>query len=173
MLKSKKDPIGSLGSDTPLAVLSHQSQHLANYFKQLFAQVTNPPIDPIRERAIMSLYSKLGSKSNILDSGAEHARFIHLDQPVLTNEDLSKIRDIDHPNFRSGVVDMVFKTGGQKGRLDAAIDQMRATAEDLVHNGANIIILSDKKADKTCAPIPSLLAAGAIHHSLILSLIHI
>ncbi len=167
MLKSKKDPIGSMGSDTPLAVLSHQSQHLANYFKQLFAQVTNPPIDPIRERAIMSLYSKLGSKSNILDSGAEHARFIHLDQPVLTNEDLSKIRDIDHPNFRSGVVDMVFKTGGQKGRLDAAIDQMRATAEDLVHNGANILILSDKKANKKCAPIPSLLAAGAIHHSLI------
>ena len=167
MLKSKKDPIGSMGSDTPLAVLSHQSQHLANYFKQLFAQVTNPPIDPIRERAIMSLYSKLGSKSNILDSGAEHARFIHLDQPVLTNEDLSKIRDIEHPNFRSGVVDMVFKTGGQKGRLDAALDQMRATAEDLVHNGANVIILSDRKADTNLAPIPSLLAAGAIHHSLI------
>ncbi|MCB0686415.1 MAG: glutamate synthase subunit alpha, partial [Saprospiraceae bacterium] len=167
MIEAAQDPIGSMGTDTPLAVLSHQSQHLANYFKQLFAQVTNPPIDPIRERDVMSLYAKLGSSDNILKPSKVQARFIHLDQPVLTNDQLNKIRQINHEHFKSGTIDTVFRADAQSGRLVAALDNICAAAEDLVQNGSNILILSDKAADAFHAPIPSLLAVGAIHHHLI------
>ena len=167
MVAVGKDPIGSMGTDTPLAVLSQRSQHLANYFKQLFAQVTNPPIDPIRERSVMSLFAMLGGAKNILDSDAERARFVHLPSPVLDNAALSKIKRLPHPHFRSGVIDIDFKADGQKGRLKAAIDHICAVAEDLARNGTNILILSDRNADAFRAPIPSLLAVGAIHHHLI------
>ena len=167
MIKGGKDPIGSMGTDTPLAVLSHHSQHLANYFKQLFAQVTNPPIDPIRERAVMSLFAKLGQKHNILEAKASHAQFIHLDQPVLTNQQLANLKGINHPHYQSAVIDIVFKAAKQKGLLKAAIDHICGVAEDLVRKGANILILSDRKANNRLAPIPSLLAVGAIHHYLI------
>ena len=167
MLKAKKDPIGSMGTDTPLAALSHQSQHLANYFKQLFAQVTNPPIDPIRERSVMSLFAMLGGSKNILEAGADNAKFIHLDQPVLTNEDVGKIKNIYHKDFKAATVNAVFIADGQIGRLKAAIDHICATAEDLVRRGHNILVVSDRKADSKFAPIPSLLATGAIHHHLI------
>lgn len=167
MIEAGKDPLGSMGADTPLAVLSKQSQHLANYFKQLFAQVTNPPIDPIRERSVMSLYAMLGGSSNILDINADRAKFIHLDSPLLTNEDLSKVKYINHPDFKSGVIDIVFKAGKQEGLLQAAIDHVCGVAEDLVRNGSNILILSDRNAGPYQAPIPSLLAAGAVHHHLI------
>ncbi|RMG85326.1 MAG: glutamate synthase subunit alpha, partial [Bacteroidetes bacterium] len=120
MIQSGKDPIGSMGADWPLAVLSHQPQHLANYFKQLFAQVTNPPIDPIRERSVMSLYSMLGGSDNILEPTEKQARFIHLDTPVLSNKDLEKIKGLDHPHFKTGTIDLIFKADGQKGRLKAA-----------------------------------------------------
>ncbi len=167
MIEAGKDPLGSMGADTPLAVLSKQSQHLANYFKQLFAQVTNPPIDPIRERSVMSLYAMLGGSSNILDINADRAKFIHLDSPLLTNEDLSKVKYINHPDFKSGVIDIVFKAGKQGGLLQAAIDHVCGVAEDLVRNGSNILILSDRNAGPYQAPIPSLLAVGAVHHHLI------
>ncbi|MCB0667025.1 MAG: glutamate synthase large subunit [Saprospiraceae bacterium] len=167
MIKEGTDPIGSMGTDTPLAVLSHQSQHLANYFKQLFAQVTNPPIDPIRERDVMSLFSRLGSSENILHPGAEQAKFIHLEKPILTNEQLNKLKHLNHPDFKSGNIDIVFRADGQSGRLVAALDNICAAAEDLVQNGCNVLILSDKAADAFHAPIPSLLAVGAIHHHLI------
>ncbi|MBV6652130.1 MAG: glutamate synthase large subunit, partial [Mameliella sp.] len=167
MIEAGKDPLGSMGADTPLAVLSKQSQHLANYFKQLFAQVTNPPIDPIRERSVMSLYAMLGSSNNILDINADRAKFIHLDSPLMTNEDLSKVKYINHPHFKPGVIDIVFKAGKQEGLLQAAIDHICGVAEDLVRNGSNILILSDRNAGPYQAPIPSLMAAGAIHHHLI------
>lgn len=167
MIVEGKDPIGSMGADTPLAALSHQSQHLANYFKQLFAQVTNPPIDPIRERSVMSLYAMLGGAENILDIKAERAQFIHLPSPLLTNKDVSRIRFLNHPHFTSGVIDTVFKADGQPGRMQAAIDHICAVAEDLTRNGANILLLSDRNCDVFRAPIPSLLAVGAVHHHLI------
>ena len=167
MIASGKDPIGSMGTDTPLAVLSSQSQHLANYFKQLFAQVTNPPIDPIRERSVMSLYAMLGASGNILETKAENAKYIHLPSPVLTNQDLSRIKYINHSDFKSSTIDILFKADGQKGRLKAAIDHICAVAEDMTRNGVNILILSDKNANHFHAPIPSLLAVGAIHHHLI------
>lgn len=169
MIQEGKDPIGSMGADTPLACLSHHSQHLANYFKQLFAQVTNPPIDPIRERSVMSLYAMLGGSANILQPGPEHARFIHLERPILTNDELHKIRHVSKPHFKSGEIDILFRADGQRGRLSAAIDHICAVAEDFVHNGTNILILTDKNADNVMAPIPSLLAVGAIHHYLIRS----
>jgi glutamate synthase (NADPH/NADH) large chain len=166
-VQSGQEPIGSMGADTPLAVLSQQSQHISNYFKQLFAQVTNPPIDPIRERSVMSLYTALGSTGNILDRKPEMARFIQLEQPLLTNEDLARVKHINHAHYKSGVVDIVFPADGQRGRLKAALDHICAVAEDLTRNGANILILSDRGESARNAPIPSLLAVGAVHHHLI------
>ncbi len=167
MLQSGKDPIGSMGTDIPLAVLSNHSQHLSNYFKQLFAQVTNPPIDPIRERSVMSLYSFLGKRGDILEEKAEQAQFLHLDQPILRDEDILKLRNWRHPHFKVNRIDTVFQADGQKGRLRAAISHICASAEDLVRNGYNIIILSDRNVNQQLAAIPSLLATGAIHHHLI------
>ncbi len=167
MVSAKKDPTGSMGADTPLAVLSQRPQHLANYFKQLFAQVTNPPIDPIRERSIMSLQGRLGSVKNILSLHPDKAKFLHLDTPVLLPEAFNKIRLINEPDLKAGRVDILFRADGQKGRLKAAIEHICAVAEDMTRNGHNILVLSDRKADSYSAPIPSLLAAGAIHHHLI------
>ena len=167
MVEQGKDPIGSMGADTPLAALSHQPQHLANYFKQLFAQVTNPPIDPIRERSVMSLFAFLGESPNLLDHTPERARIIHLDHPVLTNHELHQIKYIRHDHFKCGLIDIVFRADKQKGRLKAAIDRICAVAEDLARNGHNMLILSDRQADAFYAPIPSLLAVGAVHHHLI------
>ncbi|NRB63730.1 MAG: glutamate synthase large subunit, partial [Saprospiraceae bacterium] len=167
MISSQKDPIGSMGADTPLAALSHHSQHLANYFKQLFAQVTNPPIDPIRERSVMSLFTFLGDQQNILDLKPERARIIHLDSPVLSNTDMNKIKYNQQSGFKTGLIDMVFRADNQQGRLKAAIDRICAVAEDLARNHNNILVLSDRNVDAFHAPIPSLLAAGAVHHHLI------
>ncbi len=167
MIRDGQDPIGSMGADTPLAVLSHQSQHLANYFKQLFAQVTNPPIDPIRERAIMSQFALLGSSDNIFNRDARHAHHLQLESPVLTNEQMARIRDINHPDYRAGVINTVFPADGQAGRMQAAVDHICAQAEDLARTGNNIIVLSDRRADGKLAPVPSLLAAGAVHHHLV------
>ena len=167
MVNNGKDPIGSMGSDTPLAILSQKPQNLSNYFKQLFAQVTNPPIDPIRERSVMSLFTKLGAQRNILEPDSDNAKFIHLDQPILSNSDFLKIKNIQHEDYKARVIDLVFKPDGQKGRLKAAIEHICAVAEDLIRNGANILILSDCAANNYLAPIPSLLATGAIHHHLI------
>ncbi|WP_236977954.1 glutamate synthase large subunit [Membranihabitans maritimus] len=167
MIHSKKDPIGSMGADIPLAVLSSRAQHISNYFKQLFAQVTNPPIDSIRERSVMSLKAKLGKSGNVLQPSEELAKFIRLKSPVLTNDEFNKIKYINHPDHKVGVVDIVYKADKQKGRLEAALDHICAVAEDLVRNNCDIIILSDRNGDSFLAPIPSLLAAGAIHHHLI------
>ncbi len=167
MLKSGEEPIGSMGTDVPLAVLSQQSQHLSNYFKQLFAQVTNPPIDPIREKDVMSLHVKLGSCGNILIPTEEQAKFIFLEQPVLRNGDLLKLKRINHPNFRSETVEITFDADGQKGRLKHALEEICARAEEAVRNGANLLVLSDASADMLNAPVPTLLATGAVHHHLI------
>ena len=167
MIKAKKDPIGSMGADTPLAALSLQSQHIANYFKQLFAQVTNPPIDPIRERSVMSLYAMLGETGNITEVTAQNAKNIHLDSPVLTNNQMAALKELHHPDFRSGIVNIVFNTDGQAGRLAAAIEHIKAQAESMVRSGYNILIISDRAASSSNAPVPSLLATGAVHHHLV------
>ncbi len=167
MAVSAKEPIGSMGIDTPLAVLSNQSQDLSYYFKQLFAQVSNPPIDPIRERMVMSLFTSVGSTMNILDAVPDHCKQIHMSQPVLTNDDLKKLRYINHPDYKVKTIYALFEADHQPGRLEEAIDRINSEAEAAVREGTNILIISDKGFGKQKSPIPSLLATGAIHHHLI------
>ena len=167
MMKNGEEPTGSMGADTPLAVLSHRPQHFSHYFKQLFAQVTNPPIDPIRERSVMSLATKIGGGGNFLGMTLEHARFIRPEQPVLNSVDFLKIKNIWHPHYRSAMLDISFKSDGKPGRLRHALDQLGKQAENLVKDGTNIILLSDRNLLENTAPIPALLAVGYIHHHLI------
>lgn len=168
MMESGKEPVGSMGADIPLAVLSRKSQHLSNYFKQLFAQVSNPPIDPIRERIVMSLYTSLGRTWNILSQTPLHVKQIYLPQPVLNNKEIEKIRHIKHTNFRVSTIDITFDPReGRKG-LELAIRRMCNDSDHcIIHDGANILILTDRETSKYKAPIPSLLAVGAIHHHLV------
>ncbi|HQO31096.1 MAG TPA: glutamate synthase large subunit [Chitinophagales bacterium] len=167
MAETAYEPIGSMGTDTPLAVLSNQSQNLSNYFKQLFAQVTNPPIDPIRERMVMSTFTTLGGASSILTTTENHCKQIAIRQPILTDDDIAKLRYINHPDFKIITINCLFPSSGKKGALERAIDSICKEAEEAVANGNNILILSDKGVDKDYAPIPSLLAVGAVHHHLI------
>ncbi|CAN5400474.1 glutamate synthase large subunit [soil metagenome] len=161
-----KEPIGSMGADTPLAVLSDQSQHLSHYFKQLFAQVSNPPIDPIRERLVMSLSNSIGPILNVLGETPEHCRQIHSTQPVLTNDYLERLRNINLEHYKSHTVKAIFKADGKAGHLEEAVDAICKEAEEQVREGVNILIISDREVSSEFAPIPSLMATGAIHHHL-------
>lgn len=167
MAETAYEPIGSMGTDTPIAVLSDQSQNLSNYFKQLFAQVTNPPIDPIRERMVMSTFTTLGGASSILTTTEEHCKQIAIRQPILTDDDIAKLRYINHPDFKVITIQALFASNGKPGALERGIDRICKEAEDAIANGNNIIIISDKGVNKDFAPIPSLLAVGAIHHHLV------
>ncbi len=161
------EALGSMGLDTPLAILSEQSQHLSSYFKQLFAQVTNPPIDPIRERLVMSLISFVGPIKNILGETPNHCHILELQQPVLTNQDLEKIRYIDHKGFQSKTIYTYFKADGKAGSLERGLDRICQYAEHAVEDGFSIIILSDRSFDSSHAQVPSLLAMAAVHHHLL------
>ncbi len=167
MAETGYEPVGSMGTDTPLAILSDQSQNLSNYFKQLFAQVTNPPIDPIRERMVMSTFTALGGASSILTTTEHHCKQIAIRQPILTDDDIGKLRYINHPDFKIITIQALFSTNKKKGNLERSIARICKEAEDAVANGNNIIIISDKGVNRDFAPIPSLLAVGAIHHHLI------
>lgn len=162
-----KEPVGSMGSDTPLAILSDQPQHLCNYFKQLFAQVTNPPIDPIRERLVMSLASFAGNNGNLLIEDPLTCHSVALKQPILNNHDLEKIRSIDTGLFQAKTLQCYFRADGKHGSLKSAIDRLNRYAVDAVHDGFKVLILQDRAIDSDHAPIPSLLAVAAIHHHLI------
>jgi glutamate synthase (NADPH) large chain len=163
-----QEAVGSMGADTPLAVLSKQSQHISNYFKQLFAQVSNPPIDPIRERLVMSLFTRIGEGHNILEESPQHTKQIHISQPVLLNEDLEKITRLEHLGYRSKRLFGHFIADHQPGRLLAALDLLCQQAEDaILLEGKNVLILSDRESSDTLAPIPSLLAIGAVHQHLV------
>jgi len=167
MVETGKEALGSMGIDTPLAVLSDKSQHLSSYFKQLFAQVTNPPIDPIRERMVMSLLTDIGGLSNLLEESPSHCRQIEMQQPVLRNKEVEKIRWIDHSNFQTKSIHMTFRSTGEPGVLKKALDRICQYAEDAVDDGYSIILLTDRGIDSSHAPIPSLLALGAVHNHLI------
>jgi glutamate synthase (NADPH/NADH) large chain len=162
-----KEPIGSMGTDTPLAVLSDQPQHLSSYFKQLFAQVTNPPIDPIRERLVMSLATFVGNNGNMLVEDPLSCHTVALKHPVLTNHDLEKIRSIDTGIFQAKTLQCYFRADGKPGSLKAALDRICRYAVDAVQDGFEVLILQDRSVDSDHAPIPSLLATAAIHHHLI------
>lgn len=167
MVETGKEALGSMGVDTPLAILSDQAQHLSYYFKQLFAQVTNPPIDPIRERTVMSLLSDIGGLKNLLKETPEHCRQIEIRQPVLTNAEIEKIRWIDHQNFQTKSIHTTFRANGEKGQLKRALDRICQYSEDAVDDGYAILLLTDRGVDSSHAPIPSLLAVAAVHHHLI------
>ncbi|MGL5947223.1 MAG: glutamate synthase large subunit, partial [Sediminibacterium sp.] len=162
-----KEPIGSMGTDTPLAVLSEQPQHLSAYFKQLFAQVTNPPIDPIRERMVMSLATFAGSNGNILIEDPLACHSVALKHPVLNNHELEKIRSIDTGIFQAKTLQTYFRADGNPGSLKAGLDRLCRYAVDAVMDGFEVIILSDRAIDSDHAPIPTLLATAAVHHHLI------
>ncbi len=162
------EPIGSMGTDIPLAVLSNNSRHLSDYFKQQFAQVSNPPIDPIRERNIMSLNTSVGRLFNILSETPQHCKQIVMNQPILKNEELEKIRNIAETNFRAKTINILFEVNNGAGALEKAIDMICSEANSaIIDENYNILLLSDRNISKDLAPIPSLLAVGAIHQHLI------
>ena len=162
-----KEPIGSMGFDAPLAVLSEKPQHFSSYFKQLFAQVTNPPIDPIREKLVMSLTTIIGGNGNLLEDDKNFAHSIKLEHPILNNEQLEKLRSVDTGKFQSKTIYTYFKADEKEGSLKKALDRICRYAMDAVEDGFEVIILSDRSLDSQHASIPSLLACSAVHHHLI------
>ncbi len=162
-----KEPVGSMAADIPLAVLSDQPQHLSSYFKQLFAQVTNPPIDPIRERMVMSLVTFVGNNGNLLNEEPLSCHTVALKHPVLANHDLEKIRSIDTGIFQAKSLQCYFRADGKPGSLKKGLDRLCRYAVDAVEDGFEVIILTDRAIDSEHAPIPSLLAMSAVHHHLI------
>jgi glutamate synthase (NADPH/NADH) large chain len=162
-----KEPIGSMGTDVPLAVLSEKPQHLSSYFKQFFAQVTNPPIDPIRERLVMSLGTFIGNNGNILDEDKMHCHCVTLKHPILNDNELEKLRSIDTGLFNAKTLQTYFNADGSEGALERGLARLCRYAEDAVNDNFEVIILSDRAIDSEHAPIPSLLAVSAVHHHLI------
>jgi glutamate synthase (NADPH/NADH) large chain len=170
MANEGQEPVSSMGNDTPLAVMSDKPQRLFNYFRQHFAQVTNPPIDPIREGLVMSLTNYIGSVSrNLLIESPSHCKLIKFRSPIVTNTDLGKIRNLDQDQFSHIVIPMLFAANSKNPgeALEKAIADMCKQAEEAVDKDMNFIILSDRGISATLAPIPSLLAVSAVHHHLI------
>jgi len=169
-LAEGSEAVGSMGNDTPLACLSDRPCLLYSYFKQMFAQVTNPSIDSIREESVMSLSSSLGAEANLLAETPAHCGMLELDQPILTNEALARIRASQRAEVRAHTLPIVFPAGGDPGaQLARALDDLEARAAQAVRDGASVLILSDREAGRQAIPIPSLLAVGAVHHHLIRS----
>jgi glutamate synthase domain-containing protein 2/glutamate synthase domain-containing protein 1/glutamate synthase domain-containing protein 3 len=167
MAEKGEEPIGSMGSDTPLACLSDRPQLLFHYFKQLFAQVTNPPIDPIREEMVMSLTSYIGTERNILDETPRHCHTLKLSDPILTNHDLEKLRRVSTGDFLATTLPTLFAVeDGGKG-LERALSQLCRRASLAIQSGYTLLILSDRGVDQDWAPIPSLLALAAVHNHLV------
>ncbi len=167
MAKNGEEPLGSMGNDNALAVLSDQRPALFSYFKQLFAQVTNPPIDPIRESIVMSLGTGVGAEGNLLEAAPEHARQLVMDQPILRNGELETLRTLEHPWFKSHTIDITWSVQDGPEGLHARLAEICDEAHDAVATGVNILILSDRGIGKCRAPIPSLLAVAAVHHHLV------
>ena len=170
MATTGEEPVGSMGNDTPISALSDRPKPLFTYFKQNFAQVTNPPIDPIREELVMSFVSIIGPRPNLFDlEGSSRKKRLEVHQPILTNANLEKIRSIsdlgDH--FRSLTLDTTWPAESSAAGMETAIDELSERAEAAVRDGVNIIILSDRRAGADRIPIPSLLACAAVHHHLI------
>ena len=166
MVETAQEPIGSMGNDTPHAVLSKKSQLLYNYFKQLFAQVTNPAIDPIREELVMSLETCLGPEKNILEETPAHCHRIRVKQPILTNAELAKIRDIKQNGFKTRTISLLFSAGDENDFIKS-LDKICAEAREAISQGYTFIILSDRGVNNEYAALPALLAVAAVHHHLV------
>ncbi len=167
MARAGTEAIGSMGTDTPLAVLSNKSQPLFSYFQQLFAQVTNPPIDCIREEIIMSTETAIGSEHNLLKPSPEHARLIELKSPILTNEEFAKLKHLNMPGFKSATLPILFEVAQGPAGLEKAMDDLCRKVSQAIRDGHNVVVLSDRGINKDWAPIPSLLAVAGVHHHLI------
>ena len=165
MLSENKEPVWSMGDDTPLAALSWQARSLSDYFHQRFAQVTNPPIDPLREQIVMSLDCYLGHRQNLLSETALHARLVHLETPLLTESQLETLRSLKA--FRSQTLSVTFECDAGPPALEAALDKLEHEAVSAVAGGVTLLILSDSNASPDQAPTPMLMAAGAVHQALI------
>ncbi len=167
MAEKGKEPVGSMGNDTPLAVLSDKPRLLYDYFKQLFAQVTNPPLDAIREELVTSLISLVGSEQDLFQETDKHCRMLEIEQPILTNEAIARIRAIDGGHVRSITLSTLFDVTDGAASLESAMEALCASAEKAVDDGYAIIILSDRGVDAEHAPIPALLATAGVHHHLV------
>jgi len=167
MASKGEEPVGSMGTDTPLACLSDRPQPLFNYFKQLFAQVTNPPVDPIREEMVMSLISYIGTERNILEETPENCHTLKLPHPILTNRDLEKLRRVSRGDLLATTLPALFRGSDGEAGLKRALDELCQRASLAVKSGYTLLILSDRGVDKEYAPIPSLLALAAVHNLLV------
>ncbi len=156
-----QEPVGSMGDDTPVAILSNQPKPLYNYFKQLFAQVTNPPVDPIREEIVMSLTQYVGPARNILEPGPEHCRMLELDQPILINHELEQLRQADIDGFRGTTLSTLFPANQGPEAMEKRLEELFLDAERAVDNGFTLLILSDRGVDQHNVSIPALLAVSA------------
>ena len=169
--KTGTEPIGSMGTDTPIAVLSDRPRLLFDYFQQLFAQVTNPPLDAIREEVVTSVGSTVGPESNLLNPGPQSCRQLVLPFPIIDNDELAKIVHADDdgsfPELHAHVVSGLYRVDGGGAALKGALDDIRAGVSAAIESGARVIVLSDRNSDEVLAPIPSLLLTAAVHHHLI------
>src|SRR5207249_3954847 len=167
MAREGTEALGSMGTDTPLAVLSNKSQPLFNYFKQLFAQVTNPPIDCIREEIITATETAIGSERNLLKPGPDNCRLIELKSPILSNEEFAKLQHVNLPGFKSATIPILFKASDGPTGLEKAMEDLCRKVSAAIAEGNNIVVLSDRGVNAEMAPIPSLLAVAGVHHHLI------
>jgi glutamate synthase domain-containing protein 2/glutamate synthase domain-containing protein 1/glutamate synthase domain-containing protein 3 len=167
MVKEGKEAVGSMGDDIPPAILSRQSRLLYDYFKQLFAQVTNPPLDAIREALVTSLSTYIGTEGNLLEESAEHCRRLKLDSPILTDGQMDLLRGLDRAGLRAITLETCFAAGSGGQGLEEALERLCRHAEKAVQDGATLLILSDRAADGRRAPLPALLAVASVHHHLI------
>ena len=167
MIGTATEATGSMGNDTPLAILSQKPQLLFNYFKQLFAQVTNPAIDSIREELVMSMEVTLGKERNLLEESPEHCRKLKVEHPILNNEEMEKVRGLNQTDLKTAVLPTLFPVSEGDAGLERALDKLCTQASNAIEDGATILVLSDKGMDANNAPIPSLLAIAGVHHHLL------
>ncbi len=167
LARNAEEAVSSMGTDTPLAVLSERHRLIYSYFKQLFAQVTNPPIDSIREAIVMSLQASIGSEKNLLDETPEHARQLVLESPILLDSELEQLRQVHSAIFKARTLDVTWPVEEGPPGLDLALERLCAEADAALAEGINILILSDRAVGSLRAPVPSLLAVAAVHHHLV------
>ncbi|MEZ5561013.1 MAG: glutamate synthase large subunit [Pseudomonadales bacterium] len=167
LIKELRDPLGSMGNDAALAVLSHKPRMLYDYFKQRFAQVTNPAIDSIREEVIMALECYIGPERNLLDCTPEHAHRLRVPHPILSNEELTALKHMNHRGWRTRTIDICFPAGSGRDGLVQALDRICAEASQAIEDGYSLLVLSDRSMDENRVPISALLAVGSVHHHLV------
>ncbi|GGN84779.1 glutamate synthase large subunit [Haloarcula pellucida] len=165
MAEAGSDPIGAMGNDTPLSVLSERNKTLFTYFKQLFAQVSNPPLDYIREDVVTSLYTHVGRQRNLLGETPAHARRLFCESPILTREELAAVENVDENGIRAATIDLTYEKGATT--LAPAVERVREAADAAIDDGCEVLVLSDRAVGPDRVPIPSLLAVGAVHHHLV------